>query len=51
MPIEIGEVRALFRYPVKSMRGERLETADVGWHGFDGDRRLAGESRLKPRLG
>lgn len=37
----IGEVEALFRYPVKSMAGERLEAVDVGWHGLDGDRRLA----------
>src|SRR6188474_3781377 len=38
---KIGEVEALFRYPVKSMGGERLEVADLGWHGLDGDRRLA----------
>lgn len=31
---------ALFRYPVKSMSGVRLDTADLGWHGIDGDRRL-----------
>ena len=41
MSIEIGHVEALFRYPVKSMAGERLEVADLGWHGLDGDRRLA----------
>ena len=41
MPIEIGHVKAIFRYPVKSMAGERLEAASVGWHGLDGDRRLA----------
>ncbi len=41
MPIRIGEVEALFRYPVKSMSGERLDVAELGWHGFDGDRRLA----------
>jgi hypothetical protein len=41
MPIKIGEVEALFRYPVKSMSGEPLEVADLGWHGLDGDRRLA----------
>jgi uncharacterized protein len=41
MPIKIGEVEALFRYPVKSMGGESLEVADLGWHGLDGDRRLA----------
>jgi hypothetical protein len=26
---------------VKSMGGERLEAAKLGWHGLDGDRRLA----------
>jgi uncharacterized protein YcbX len=41
MRIEIGHVEALFRYPVKSMRGERLEVAELGWHGLEGDRRLA----------
>jgi uncharacterized protein YcbX len=34
-------VEAIFRYPVKSMRGEPLEAANLGWHGLDGDRRLA----------
>src|SRR5258706_1919344 len=38
---QVGEVAALFRYPVKSMGGEPLEDADLGWHGLDGDRRLA----------
>jgi uncharacterized protein YcbX len=38
---KIGEVAALFRYPVKSMGGEPLETVALGWHGLDGDRRLA----------
>jgi len=41
MPVKVGEVEALFRYPVKSMGGELLEVADLGWHGLDGDRRLA----------
>jgi len=41
MPVAIGHVEALFRYPVKSMSGERLEVADLGWHGLEGDRRLA----------
>ena len=41
MLIEIGYVEAIFRYPVKSMGGERLEVANLGWHGLDGDRRLA----------
>ncbi|HLJ51157.1 MAG TPA: MOSC N-terminal beta barrel domain-containing protein [Bryobacteraceae bacterium] len=41
MAVEIGHVDAIFRYPVKSMAGERLEVANLGWHGLDGDRRLA----------
>src|SRR5262245_48666764 len=41
MPIHIGEVEAIFRYPVKSMAGEPLDASGVGWHGLDGDRRLA----------
>jgi uncharacterized protein len=41
MLIEIGQIEAIFRYPVKSMAGERLEVAELGWHGLDGDRRLA----------
>src|SRR5713226_6814860 len=41
MLIEIGRVEAIFRYPVKSMAGERLEAAELGWYGLDGDRRLA----------
>jgi uncharacterized protein YcbX len=39
--IEIGKVQAIFRYPVKSMAGERLDAAELGWHGLEGDRRLA----------
>jgi uncharacterized protein YcbX len=41
MLMEVGHVEALFRYPVKSMRGDPLEAATLGWHGLDGDRRLA----------
>jgi len=41
MVVEIGHVSAIFRYPVKSMRGERLDSANLGWHGIKGDRRLA----------
>ena len=50
MAIEIGHVEAMFRYPVKSMRGEALDAAAVGWHGLDGDRRLAFR-RLDERAG
>lgn len=38
---EIGRIEALYRYPVKSMAGERLDSAELGWHGVEGDRRLA----------
>jgi uncharacterized protein YcbX len=39
--IEVGRIEAIFRYPVKSMRGEALESATLGWHGIEGDRRFA----------
>ena len=38
--MELGRISALFRYPVKSMAGELLETARLGWHGIEGDRRF-----------
>jgi len=38
---ELGRVTALYRYPVKSMAGESLQSATMGWHGLEGDRRLA----------
>lgn len=41
MSIEIGQIEAIFRYPVKSMRGEQIDAATLGWHGLEGDRRLA----------
>ena len=41
MHTEIGQVEAIFRYPVKSMAGERLDHAHLGWYGIDGDRRFA----------
>jgi MOSC domain-containing protein len=50
MMIEIGQVEAIFRYPVKSMGGERLDAAELGWHGLDGDRRLA-LRRMQDRSG
>jgi MOSC domain-containing protein len=37
----IGRVRELVRYPVKSMAGTPTESAFLGWHGLDGDRRFA----------
>jgi uncharacterized protein YcbX len=41
MLIEIGHVEAIYQYPVKSMGGERIEEANLGWYGLEGDRRLA----------
>lgn len=41
MVIELGRVEALFRYPVKSMQGAAIDTAMLGWHGLEGDRRFA----------
>ncbi|MES1241796.1 MAG: MOSC domain-containing protein [Acidobacteriota bacterium] len=39
--IEVGQVREIVRYPVKSMAGIPTESAILGWHGLDGDRRFA----------
>jgi uncharacterized protein YcbX len=47
---ELGTIEAIFRYPVKSMRGESLDSATLGWHGLEGDRRLAFR-RLEERGG
>src|SRR3954467_4970297 len=40
----IGTVESLWRYPVKSMRGEELDDAFVGFAGIYGDRIFAFES-------
>ncbi len=34
----VGKVESLWRYPVKSMRGEELEEAFAGYPGVYGDR-------------
>ena len=39
--MQVGRITAIFRYPVKSMSGEPLEVASLGWHGIEGDRRCA----------
>jgi len=39
--IAVGRVAGLWRYPVKSMAGEELDSAEVSWHGLAGDRRWA----------
>lgn len=41
---------AIFRYPVKSMAGESLDSARLGLHGIEGDRRYAFR-RLEDRGG
>jgi uncharacterized protein YcbX len=38
---ELGHVCELVRYPVKSMAGTVTDSAFLGWHGLDGDRRFA----------
>jgi len=38
---QIGVVQDLFRYPVKSMRGERLKAVEIGARGVIGDRAYA----------
>lgn len=37
----VGTVAALWRFPVKSMRGEPVDRAELTWNGLDGDRRHA----------
>lgn len=39
--IHVGRVREIVRYPVKSMAGIATESAMLGWHGLEGDRRFA----------
>lgn len=39
--IHLGHVHQLVRYPVKSMAGVATDSAFLGWHGLQGDRRFA----------
>ena len=41
MSKEIGQIKGIFRYPVKSMAGVHLDHVGLGWHGLNGDRRFA----------
>ena len=41
MMTHVGHVHALMRYPVKSMAGVATNSAFLGWHGLQGDRRFA----------
>jgi uncharacterized protein YcbX len=45
----VGTVDSLWRYPVKSMRGEELEEAFVGFSGVYGDRYFAFRSSARPK--
>jgi uncharacterized protein YcbX len=47
MPI-VGSIESLWRYPVKSMRGEEIEEAFLGFAGVYGDRIFAFHSSLEP---
>lgn len=38
---EVGTIRQIYRYPVKSMAGELVHSASIGWYGLEGDRRYA----------
>ena len=39
--IQVGYIREITRYAVKSMAGIATESAILGWHGLEGDRRFA----------
>jgi uncharacterized protein YcbX len=47
--IVVGRVESLWRYPVKSMRGEQLQEAFVGFPGIYGDRLYAFQSSAAPK--
>ena len=44
----VGQIESLWRYPVKSMRGEELVEAFVGFSGVYGDRLFAFKSSARP---
>jgi uncharacterized protein YcbX len=45
----VGKVDSVWRYPVKSMRGEELEEAFAGFSGVYGDRLFAFKSSASPK--
>ncbi|MDQ3119338.1 MAG: MOSC domain-containing protein [Verrucomicrobiota bacterium] len=45
----VGKVESLWRYPVKSMRGEELDELFAGYAGVYGDRLFAFESSASPK--
>jgi uncharacterized protein len=49
--IQVGSVAALWRYPVKSMMGEELNSSDVTDRGLLGDRQFAVVDRATGKVG
>jgi MOSC domain-containing protein len=49
--IQVGSVAALWRYPVKSMMGEELNSSDITDRGLLGDRRFAVVDRTTGKVG
>ena len=45
----VGTVESLWRYPVKSMAGEEVEAAFLGFAGLYGDRLFAFKSEASPK--
>lgn len=49
--LQVGSVAALWRYPVKSMMGEELNSSDITDRGLLGDRRFAVVDRATGKIG
>src|SRR5438876_12084261 len=50
-PLQVGSVAALWRYPVKSMMGEELNSSEVTGRGLLGDRQFAVVDRATGKVG
>ena len=49
--VQVGSVAALWRYPVKSMMGEELNSSDITGRGLLGDRQFAVVDRATGKIG
>ncbi len=49
--VQVGSVAALWRYPVKSMMGEELNSSDITDRGLFGDRQFAVVDRATGKIG
>src|SRR5258708_6328028 len=49
--VQVGSVAALWRYPVKSMMGEELNSSDITGRGLCGDRQFAVVDRATGKIG